>query len=141
MPLKERLELAPPERRGEALQEFVGQQTARVLGLESNADLDPHLGFFDLGMDSLTSVELRNRLQMELGCVLPTTLTFDCPNVAAVKRYLAKEILRWDEPQAAPAQSSGADDGLDELDEGAIAELLKRKVESMPQALQSARVD
>ena len=41
-------------------------------------------------MDSLTSVELRNRLQMELGCVLPTTLTFDCPNVAAVKRYLAE---------------------------------------------------
>jgi acyl carrier protein len=53
-------------------------------------------GFFDLGMDSLMAVELKNRLQTSLHHALPTTLAFDYPSVEALGEYLAKEVLPWE---------------------------------------------
>ena len=54
----------------------------------------PNVGFFDLGMDSLMSVELRNRLNRTLAgeYVVSNTAVFDYPNIAALASHLAAEL-------------------------------------------------
>lgn len=74
----------------------VREQVIRVLQLPPNHALDPERGLKDLGLDSLMAVELRNRLQASTRRVLPTTLAFDYPTVAAVARYLERELLALD---------------------------------------------
>ena len=80
--------LTKPE--GEQLDDmivFVTQIVAKVLG-GKEADLDVSTGFFDLGMDSLTSVELRNMLQSTFDLQLPSTLIFKYPTIEDVSEYL-----------------------------------------------------
>ena len=67
---------------------------AKILGLNSPHSLDTHQGFADLGIDSLTSVELRNQLQSSLGCTLPSTLAFDYPTIAKLGEYLAEKLFQ-----------------------------------------------
>jgi acyl transferase domain-containing protein/acyl carrier protein/phospholipid N-methyltransferase len=76
----------------------VRSQVATVLGINPSAPIDPQQGFFDLGMDSLTSVELRNRLQSGLGCSLPATLAFKYSTVEALADYLATEVFAASQP-------------------------------------------
>ena len=59
----------------------VQSQIATVLDVSPASRISPDQGFFELGLDSLTSIELRNRLQSSLACRLPTTFVFDCPNI------------------------------------------------------------
>ncbi|MBD2364812.1 SDR family NAD(P)-dependent oxidoreductase [Anabaena minutissima FACHB-250] len=80
------------------LMNHVCTQVATVLGGNPTIAIDIQQGFFDLGMDSLTSVELRNRLQTSLGCSLPSTLTFKYPTVTALVDYLAGEVLNLATP-------------------------------------------
>ena len=56
--------------------------------------VDPDRGFFEMGMDSLMSIELRTRLQGRLGLELPSTLTFNHPTVEAVARFISARIER-----------------------------------------------
>jgi acyl transferase domain-containing protein/acyl carrier protein len=97
-----RLNKAPSGDRYSLLLEHLREQVCRVLGLSSSRPLDPYQGFFDLGMDSLTSVELRNSLQISLGCPLASTLVFDYPTLDALSKYLAEELFA---DQAAEAQT------------------------------------
>ncbi len=53
----------------------------------------PQLGFFEMGMDSLMALEFRNRLQNSVGKSLPSTLTFEYPNIEAIADYLLQEVL------------------------------------------------
>ena len=69
--------------------ESVRGEVAAVLGLELGATVDPNVAFMDLGLDSLASVELRNRLMGLTGLQLPATLVFDYPTPAAVCEVLA----------------------------------------------------
>lgn len=89
----QRLEKVLPRDRQELLLTHVRNQVAKVLGLGSSSSLEPHQGFFDIGMDSLTSVELRNRLQTSLGRSLPSTLIFDYPTLDALAGYLTSEMF------------------------------------------------
>lgn len=72
----------------ELMTAHVSIQVAKVLGSDVNS-LDMTSGFFDLGVDSLTSVELRNALQGSLGIDLPSTLIFKYPTIEAVSEFLA----------------------------------------------------
>ena len=71
-----------------------GSQTWGKTANCGDDSLDTHQGFADLGIDSLTSVELRNQLQSSLGCTLPSTLAFDYPTVAKLTDYLTEKLLQ-----------------------------------------------
>ncbi len=94
--LSEILRKEPEPSRYELLQAHVRQHLAAVLNWQDEQPLDPQQGFFDLGMDSLAALELRDRLQIALGEKLPSTLIFDTPNADALTNYLATEVLGWE---------------------------------------------
>jgi acyl transferase domain-containing protein/surfactin synthase thioesterase subunit len=95
-PLARRLQQAAPVRRRELLFAHVQEEVRHVLRVESSQPLDPRQGFFELGMDSLMSVELKRRLEASLGRALPQTLAFDHPTVEALTDHLARELLALD---------------------------------------------
>ncbi|GDY53726.1 hypothetical protein SVIO_043490 [Streptomyces violaceusniger] len=91
--LRERLAgLSEPERE-EVLLELVCTQVAAVLGYPGPESVDPARSFSEVGFDSLTAVELRNRLNATTGVRLPATLVFDYPTPNALVEYLRGEIL------------------------------------------------
>jgi acyl carrier protein len=66
---------------------------AAVLGYPGPETVDPARSFSEVGFDSLTAVELRNRLNATTGVRLPATLVFDYPTPNALVQYLRGEIL------------------------------------------------
>ncbi|WP_062428881.1 type I polyketide synthase [Herbidospora daliensis] len=84
----ERIAGLPEHERSRAVAETVLAAVADVLGHTSAAGLDPARAFRDLGFDSLTGVELRNRLGTVTGLRLPATVTFDHPSADALTAHL-----------------------------------------------------
>jgi microcystin synthetase protein McyG len=108
--LRARLRAVAPGRRHGLLVEHVAAEAAKVLGLKASDAIGGAQGFFELGMDSLTSVELRNRLRAALGCDLPATLAFDHPTPDVLADFL---LARLADPPAASAQNAPKPDALE----------------------------
>ncbi|MEU6177777.1 type I polyketide synthase [Streptomyces coeruleorubidus] len=90
--LQERTAALPEAERASALLAFVREQIAVVMGYASADAVEPEREIWDLGLDSLTALELTSRLTAAAGLRLPTTLTFDHPSAAALSQYLG-EVL------------------------------------------------
>jgi acyl transferase domain-containing protein len=94
--LAERMrQLAPDDQRRQLVQ-LVSKHAAAVLGHSDNHAIDVERAFADLGFDSLTGVELRNRLKTDTGLALSRTLVFDYPNPTALADHLRHQLLRGD---------------------------------------------
>jgi acyl carrier protein len=88
-----------PANEGRALLvDYVRSQVSRILGLNSSKLIDLQQEFFNLGMDSMTSMELRNSLKDSLGCSLPSNLIFNYPTVEALVNYLAQKVITLNSP-------------------------------------------
>ncbi|MEO0408852.1 MAG: SDR family NAD(P)-dependent oxidoreductase, partial [Cyanobacteria bacterium P01_A01_bin.135] len=95
---RSQLEELPERQRLGFLTTTLQQEVARVLGRSATQLPDPHLGFFDMGLDSLMAVELKNRLDTQLGLSVSSTAIFEHPNIAALAAHL--RALMQDEPPA-----------------------------------------
>jgi nucleoside-diphosphate-sugar epimerase/acyl carrier protein len=82
----------PADERNRALLALVRKAAAAVLGHDRPDAIDPEKGFLDLGFDSLTAVEFRNRLDRAAGTRLPATLIFDYPSPADLVVRLSTDL-------------------------------------------------
>ncbi|MCF0083169.1 SDR family NAD(P)-dependent oxidoreductase, partial [Streptomyces lomondensis] len=87
---------------GQMLLELVRTEAAGALGYTDVEAIGPKRPFRDLGFESLTAVELRNRLSTRTGLRLPVTLAFDHPTPVILAGFLKSEAGRDAEPQAVP---------------------------------------
>ncbi|MCV7195283.1 type I polyketide synthase, partial [Mycobacterium angelicum] len=90
--LATRLAGQTPERQKATVTALVVSTTATVLAHPDPASLNPQRPFKDLGIDSLTALELRNALTQQSGLTLPSTLVFDHPTPAAIAEYVLTQI-------------------------------------------------
>ncbi|XVS67801.1 SDR family NAD(P)-dependent oxidoreductase [Actinosynnema sp. CA-299493] len=105
----DRFAALPPQERLARLTDLVRAQAATVLGHAGPSAVETDRAFSDLGIDSLTAVELRNRLSAATGRKLPATLVFDHPTPLALARHLAGT---YDGATAAVVRRSSADDPI-----------------------------
>ncbi|MFI1801745.1 type I polyketide synthase, partial [Streptomyces sp. NPDC020379] len=108
VPLGQRLAGMTAAEQDRVLTELVRTHTATVLGHDSPDMIEEEHAFLELGITSLTAVEIRNRLNHVTGLTLPATLLFDHTTSAALAAYLRTQLL----PGAAgtrpvPAESAG----------------------------------
>ncbi|WP_415823670.1 acyltransferase domain-containing protein, partial [Mycobacterium basiliense] len=68
--------------------ELVCEHAAAVLGRDGADEVNVEQAFSDSGFNSLSEVELRNRLKIATGAALPATIVFDYPTPTALARYL-----------------------------------------------------
>ncbi|MEU9587151.1 type I polyketide synthase [Streptomyces werraensis] len=98
--LSDRLAGLVPAEQETLLLDLVRAQAAVVLGHTEPGGVRADMAFKDAGFDSLTSVELRNRLREATGLKLPPTLVFDYPSPQALARYLREEFGEVAAPEA-----------------------------------------
>jgi myxalamid-type polyketide synthase MxaE and MxaD len=78
--------------RAALLQGHVRTRVAEVMGFADPSALQAEVGFFQLGMDSVMSVQLRKSLQADLGLALPPTVAFEHPTVKALAGFLCEAV-------------------------------------------------
>ena len=91
--LRHQLEAVTEEERLSLLLELTRTHAAAVIGHGTAGAIPPDKAFRQLGYDSLTAVDLRNRLVAATGLALPSTLVFDYPTPVTLARHLRAELL------------------------------------------------
>jgi acyl carrier protein len=109
--IAERLAGLAEESARELLSELIRAEVAAVLGFADAEAISPAHAFSELGFDSLTVVDLRNRLDAVTGLRLPATLAFDYPTVTALLDHLMRTLA-----PAAACPEDGLAAQLDELE-------------------------
>ncbi|MFD8026886.1 type I polyketide synthase, partial [Streptomyces lavendulae] len=124
--LSERLRALPEAERERTVGALVRSVTAALLGLSDPAEVGAGHAFRDLGLDSVTAIELRNRLNEATGLALPHTVVFDHPTPRSLTGRIVADALgtrdeaaddtttaAWDEPVAIVAMSCRLPGGID----------------------------
>ncbi|MGW4496991.1 SDR family NAD(P)-dependent oxidoreductase, partial [Streptomyces sp. NPDC004376] len=127
--LAEKLSAVPGPERELLIQGMVRAQVCAVLGMSTTESLDPRRPFKEFGLDSVTAVELRNRLNLETSLKLQATVAFDYPSAEALARYIQEELLGSSESAEADLiaenlgrlESAMADISAEELEASGIA--------------------
>lgn len=96
---------------------------AKIVGMADPAAIDLYQGLFEMGMDSLMSVELKTRLERQVGRSLPSTLTFNYPTIHDLAGYLEEQVLAMlpGEPPATPLPAVGQGSPLERVTDESMA--------------------
>lgn len=134
--LHQQIANAPEAARLDILARFVSEQAAQVMGESSGDNIPPDRGLFEMGMDSLMSVELRRKLEVGTGLKLPSTLTFNYPNVNALAgfletRFAPQEVATPKAPAASADTNTGQADEDDDMSEEDIMARLRAKLDTL----------
>lgn len=137
--LQTQLRQALPDERQELLSAYLKSEVARVLGAYELPEA--HQRFFDMGMDSLMTLQLSNRIQTTLEIQCPVTLVFEYPSVALLTRHLLNAVLNLptttptalpaaNSPAAAPAhaQANGAADAIQQMSAAELTALIDQEL-------------
>ncbi|MEH1949612.1 MAG: type I polyketide synthase [Nostoc sp.] len=87
------LKAAKASDRPQLMTNYLQGVVGKLLGFPDSQLLDPQLGFFDIGMDSLLALELRNLLQTSLSCAVSATVLFEYSNIESLAEYLTTDVL------------------------------------------------
>ncbi len=110
--LAQRLAGVPEHERERLVLELVSREVATVLGAPAGQPIEVRRAFKDLGFDSLTAVELRNRLNAVTGLRLPATLVFDYPTPAVLAAHLLAQIAGSGSEVALAAPARAVDEPI-----------------------------
>jgi nucleoside-diphosphate-sugar epimerase len=99
--LAEQLAALPADEKAAFVLDLVRKEAATVLGHADASLVFPDRAFKEAGFDSLTAVELRNRLGRTVGTRLPTTAVFDYPAPVVLAQYLLKALDQESDPVTA----------------------------------------
>lgn len=132
------LEVASAEERQLILMDYIKFEVSKLLGIHPSALADPKVGLTEVGMDSLSIVELRNNLQIALDCPLSSTLIYDHPTLSQLTEQLLGRIFPTPitAPSPEPSQSKPSDDegrtvDIQELSAAEVEALLLQKLEDL----------
>ena len=120
--------------RDRRLVELLKAAINKVIGANENEPIELRKPLFDLGLDSLTAVELKNRLETNFLCSLSTTLLFDYPTLEALSGHLKTKMSDLFEADEQPvvdpavAVSTPATDEFDDLSQDDLEMLLASKL-------------
>ncbi|MGW0811285.1 SDR family NAD(P)-dependent oxidoreductase, partial [Nonomuraea sp. NPDC002799] len=106
----QRLMAMPEDKRRDAAFELVRVHVATVLGHAGPTTIDPNRALKDLGFDSLTAVEFRNRLAATTGLRLAATLVFDHPSIVSVAEHLLRKAAGAGAAPAGPIPAAVTED-------------------------------
>ena len=134
---REQLEAAPVSERQELLTTHVRSLIAKTLGWTDAQKIEIRQPLFDLGLDSLIAVELKNRLESSLGTSLSSTLLFDYPTLEKLIDYLSVEVLSvelavaLDQQEAEEVDQSNFQKEIEQLSELEAQNILLQELENM----------
>jgi acyl carrier protein len=120
----------PAGERRPFLLSYLSDMVVTALKLRTDAPIDARQRLFDLGLDSILALELKDRLEGALGVTLSATLLFVRPTLEALCEYILTEIVAGG-PPAAPASTPAAAPGAAEgLSEDELTRLLLQEIEA-----------
>lgn len=132
--IRQELDAMIPAARRERLSAHIRRRLSEALCLDPSKPIRSDQGFFDLGMDSLTAMELKNALQADLDASLPSTLAFDYSTLSSMTDFLMKEcgfIQAFEKSEAIETQTRVEEEQLDDMTEEEAERLLLEKLEGL----------
>jgi myxalamid-type polyketide synthase MxaE and MxaD len=113
---------AGADQRQQILINHLQREVAKVLGIDSRQTIDLQRGLFEMGLDSLMSVELKSRLEMSVEKSLPSTLIFNYPTIADLAEYLGANVLNSVPAELNAKTAPPAAPSLDKVEQPAVSE-------------------
>ena len=100
--------LAETERE-RVLNRYLQEKLTAILKLDYDDWSGLEQGFFQMGVDSLMAIELKNQLEADFKTALPATLIFDYPTLKKLADYMSDEVLQWRQVKAQPGTATAID--------------------------------
>lgn len=130
-----RLKDAPEDDRHEMLCGCIVSLVNEVLRIPDSESPGVREPLFDFGVDSLMAVEMKNRLEANLGIELHATLIFDYPTIEGIAGYLLSDVLDFKAPEEKTeakedAKTDEMEKNIEELSETEAEALLLKELEA-----------